>query len=212
LLPWLAQELTGEQVGQWFAHVARGQTLRYEMPGLLALNFVLTHALGGGGFNMGYAGIAMMAGSMFGSWLARRKASGGLVTGPGSGTSDSIPAWLSNGEYVIRASVTQQPGMQPLLASINQGGLEAFKRIKGVAKHSTGGLAGIPAPNFSAPSLGSNALPERSGNTTVENKVTVGLIDNPDKIGQFLASSEGETVLIDMMSKNPQPFRQIFGV
>jgi len=49
LLPWLAQELTAERVGQWFAHVARGQTLRYEMPGLLALNFVLSHALGGGG-------------------------------------------------------------------------------------------------------------------------------------------------------------------
>jgi len=164
-----------------------------------------------GGSSFGLYGMAMMAGSMFGSWLARRKASGGLVTGPGSGTSDSIPAWLSNGEYVIRASVTQQPGMQQLLASINQGGLEAFKRIKGIAKHSTGGLAGIPAPNFSAPSLGTAELPERES-TTVENKVTVGLIDNPDKIGAFLASSEGETVLIDLMSKNPQPFRQIFGV
>jgi len=49
LLPYVAQALTRERVGQWFAHVARGQTLRYEMPGLLALNFVLTHALGGGG-------------------------------------------------------------------------------------------------------------------------------------------------------------------
>jgi len=49
---------------------------------------------------------------------------------------------------VIRASVTQQPGMQQVLASINQGGLEAFKRIKGIAKHSTGGLAGITARTF----------------------------------------------------------------
>jgi hypothetical protein len=31
----------------------------------------------------------------------------GPVSGPGTGTSDSIPApWLSNGEYVTRASVT----------------------------------------------------------------------------------------------------------
>jgi hypothetical protein len=33
-------------------------------------------------------------------------ASGGYIRGPGTGTSDSIPAWLSNGEYVVRAAST----------------------------------------------------------------------------------------------------------
>jgi TP901 family phage tail tape measure protein len=37
-------------------------------------------------------------------------ASGGHVRGPGSGTSDSIPAMLSNGEYVIRAASVQKYG------------------------------------------------------------------------------------------------------
>ncbi len=32
------------------------------------------------------------------------KATGGRITGPGTGTSDSIPAWLSNGEAVLKAS------------------------------------------------------------------------------------------------------------
>lgn len=32
------------------------------------------------------------------------KATGGRISGPGTGTSDSIPMWLSNGEHVIRAS------------------------------------------------------------------------------------------------------------
>ena len=32
------------------------------------------------------------------------KATGGRITGPGTGTSDSIPMWLSNGEHVIRAA------------------------------------------------------------------------------------------------------------
>jgi hypothetical protein len=49
LLPWLKRELTGERVGQWFAHVQRGDTVRYEMPELLAFNFVLGNALDGGG-------------------------------------------------------------------------------------------------------------------------------------------------------------------
>ena len=37
---------------------------------------------------------------------------GGNVKGPGTGTSDSIPAYLSNGEYVIRASAVQQYGKE----------------------------------------------------------------------------------------------------
>ena len=49
LLPWLKQELTAERVGAWFAHVLRGTATRYEMPGLLGFNFVLTNALDGGG-------------------------------------------------------------------------------------------------------------------------------------------------------------------
>jgi hypothetical protein len=38
-------------------------------------------------------------------------ATGGSVRGPGTGTSDSIPAWLSNGEYVIPARIVQQLGV-----------------------------------------------------------------------------------------------------
>lgn len=37
-------------------------------------------------------------------------ASGGYITGPGTGTSDSIPAWLSNGEYVINARAVKALG------------------------------------------------------------------------------------------------------
>lgn len=39
------------------------------------------------------------------------KASGGLITGPGSGTSDSIPTMLSNGEYVIPAASVRKFGV-----------------------------------------------------------------------------------------------------
>lgn len=49
LLPWLKQELTVERINRWFAHVQRGKAVRYELPGLLALNFVLINALDGGG-------------------------------------------------------------------------------------------------------------------------------------------------------------------
>jgi tape measure domain-containing protein len=51
-------------------------------------------------------------------------ATGGFVSGSGTGTSDSIPAMLSNGEYVINASSTRK--FLPLLQSINSGSYGKF--------------------------------------------------------------------------------------
>ena len=57
-------------------------------------------------------------------------ATGGYVTGPGTGTSDSIPARLSAGESVINAKSTAMFG--PLLSSLNQaGGGVAFNPATG---------------------------------------------------------------------------------
>lgn len=39
---------------------------------------------------------------------SRKVATGGRIHGPGTGTSDSIPAWLSNGEHVIRAAAASR--------------------------------------------------------------------------------------------------------
>lgn len=61
----------------------------------------------------------------------RAFADGGPVRGPGTGTSDSVPAMLSNGEYVIRASAVRQYGY---------GFLDAVNR--GVAKFAQGGPVG----------------------------------------------------------------------
>lgn len=44
-------------------------------------------------------------------------AQGGKVTGPGTGTSDSIPAMLSNGEFVMTAAATKM--FEPLLMTMN---------------------------------------------------------------------------------------------
>ena len=41
-------------------------------------------------------------------------ATGGYITGPGTGTSDSIPAMLSNGEYVLRSAAVDRIGVATL--------------------------------------------------------------------------------------------------
>lgn len=48
-------------------------------------------------------------------------AMGGFISGPGTGTSDSIPARLSNGEYVIRAAAVKSVG-RGFLDSVNAQG------------------------------------------------------------------------------------------
>ncbi len=46
---WLRTQLHADQVQAYFSHLVQGPVLRYEVPGLQALNFVLQQALGGGG-------------------------------------------------------------------------------------------------------------------------------------------------------------------
>lgn len=45
----LREEVTADRVRRYFASVCRGKVDRYEIPGLLALNFILHDSLGGGG-------------------------------------------------------------------------------------------------------------------------------------------------------------------
>ena len=71
-------------------------------------------------------------------------ASGGLISGPGTGTSDSIPAMLSNGEYVIKAKAAKKLGRR-FLDSVNAG--NPFQ-LAGMNKPA------INKPSFSLPSMG----------------------------------------------------------
>jgi len=68
-------------------------------------------------------------------------AEGGHVTGPGSSTSDSIPAWLSNGEYVLNAGAVRRIGVGNLDAA-NSGAA-----VRGAARFATGGYVGAAAAN-----------------------------------------------------------------
>lgn len=66
---------------------------------------------------------------------APRRAQGGLLSGPGTGTSDSILMWGSNGEFVMRASAVQQYGLG-FMDAVNQG------RFHSLPRFSEGGAVG----------------------------------------------------------------------
>jgi hypothetical protein len=75
---------------------------------------------------------------------AVKAAGGGLIHGPGSSTSDSIPAWLSSGEFVVRAAVVKQPGVLEALMELNAGDTLALRR-RGFRGFAEGGLVEVGA-------------------------------------------------------------------
>jgi TP901 family phage tail tape measure protein len=70
-------------------------------------------------------------------------ANGGFIRGPGSGTSDSIPAMLSNGEYVIRANAVKTIGVDTL-NKLNQADRLGFAAGGMVRAYRKGGMVGCP--------------------------------------------------------------------
>jgi hypothetical protein len=67
--------------------------------------------------------------------------SGGLVRGPGTGTSDSIPRMLSDGEYVVKASAVGAYGVD-FMNALNQQKIGSFT-ASGSGQQSSGGSSVI---------------------------------------------------------------------
>ncbi|UKK92055.1 hypothetical protein L7D45_09040 [Brucella pseudogrignonensis] len=122
------------------------------------LNSGLDALFGGGG---GFGGLL---GGIFGGvgksdpWSGLRLAGGGHVSGPGSSTSDSIFAKLSNGEFVVNAKATKQ----------NRGILEAINKGIPLEHFAQGGAAGIPKlASITAPRIPTlSSMSQTNNNTT----------------------------------------------
>lgn len=111
-------------------------------------------------------------------------ASGGHITGPGGPTTDSIPAWLSNGEFVVRAAVVQQPGMLDLLHRIN-GSNSALRGFRSTPRFAGGGEVLAKSSDKSGP------------NIRIQNVV------DPRMTLDVLGTPEGERVILNIIDRNP---------
>ena len=83
-----------------------------------------------------------------------QSAAGGYISGPGTGTSDSIPAMLSNGEFVINAKSA---------ASFGYGNLESINKM------AAGGLA----TRFDIPSYDMQSRMKQGGGNSSSSNVTI---------------------------------------
>ena len=142
-------------------------------------------------------------------------ATGGQVTGPGTGTSDSIPAWLSNEEFVTRAAVTTQPGALAFLHDFNARGMAALGDWSLAVRHATGGLAGIPAPAMGSPSLSTATLSDSGGDrsTTIKNAIDLHVYDDPQRIADSAFNTrQGKDAFYLMLSRDPAKVRSLLNI
>lgn len=113
-------------------------------------------------------------------------ASGGLIRGPGTSTSDSIPAWLSDNEYVVRARAVKHYGPGMLDAINNMRVPRSARRFR------DGGLVASP-PRPSNPAAG--------GRTT--NSQLTGVIGlEPGLKAEFFTDRSTDRVFVEKLARN----------
>lgn len=147
-----AQGFLSQQIGGFFTGIITGSASAEEAIGRL-LSSLAEAALQAALFGQGplgslFGGGAGILGAIFGfsGGGVVKAATGGMIRGPGTGTSDSIPARLSDGEFVINAKATAKH--RRLIEAINADRVPAF---------ATGGLASarpVSAPSFTSGSAG----------------------------------------------------------
>lgn len=137
---------------------------------------------GGGGLGGLISGLFQWAGF----------ASGGYVTGPGTTTSDSIPARLSAGEYVLRAEAVRRVGVE-FLHALN-GGLAAPRWLGPRLAFADGGLVPDVAQ---APA----AAPSQS--------VRIVNVIDPGMAADYLNSAAGEKTILNVLSRNGSAVREL---
>jgi cell wall-associated NlpC family hydrolase len=95
----------------------------------------------------------------FGGTPIAKFASGGFISGPGGPRSDMIPAMLSNGEYVVKASSVAKYG-KGFMDQVNSGSLNPFQGSSMQPRmFADGGMVGsAPMPAFSMPAMADTSV------------------------------------------------------
>jgi len=140
---------------------------------------------GGGGGTGAFAGVKGGPSSSIPGFDA-----GGVVTGPGTATSDSIIGRLSAGEYVVRAAAVAQPGILQALETINRGTPTLRTQGRGHAlRFAEGGL--VP------PGSG-------SGGSSDQAWLRVGL--QKGLMVEMIRSPEGRQAFLEVVQDNARAF------
>lgn len=136
----------------------------------------------------------------FGSLIFRAKggfvkaATGGAIYGAGTATSDSIPAMLSNGEYVIKAAAVKRLGV-PFLDALNQGKTPGYS------------VGGLVHANANSAGNGGSAVVKQGGSITFN----INALDVSDFV-DYLRNRGGAEAIRQMIFDDNRDFAGMAGV
>ncbi len=92
----------------------------------------------------------------------QRRATGGRIIGPGTGTSDDVPLLASNGEFMVRTWAAQKIGYERMEYINRTGSLPRFADGGVIGRHATSGTMPL-APQAAGPAFALNLQQEISG-------------------------------------------------
>lgn len=127
-------------------------------------------------------------------------ASGGHIRGAGTGTSDSIPARLSHGEYVVRAKAVKAYGVNFL---------EALNRMKlGSGQLQPFSITRPSRARFAEGGVVDSGVGGGKGEAPLSSLRLINIVDSEAIVGDYLNSAQGEEILFNFMRKNGSSIKQ----
>ena len=129
-------------------------------------------------------------------------ATGGYISGKGTSTSDSIPAMLSNGEYVIKADSVRRYGLN-FLDAVNSGHFTRMRTV--IPRFADGGYVGDALQDTAR---GMTDFAKNIGTSvSTTNNMNVALVRNEQEAYEhFMRSPAGQRILVDFQKGNGRVF------
>lgn len=134
-------------------------------------------------------------------------ATGGHITGKGTGTSDDIPIWASNGEYMMKAEAVAKLGLG------NLDYMNATGNLPG--KFADGGLI-RNTPDLGNPNLGSTpqflGREQQSSSNSMQGLTIINQIEQEDLVGGYLRKPAAGQLILNLIKASPSEFKRAMGV
>ena len=134
-------------------------------------------------------------------------ATGGHITGKGTGTSDDIPIWASNGEYMMKAEAVAKLGLG------NLDYMNATGNLPG--KFADGGLI-RNTPDLGNPNLGSTpqflGREQQSSSNGMQGLTIINQIEQEDLVGGYFRKPAAGQLILNLIKANPSEFKRAMGV
>ncbi|WP_374663930.1 hypothetical protein [Acinetobacter sp.] len=163
-------------------------------------------------YNMPAVGMAVMQTGLLEAAVSALSpvgfATGGHITGKGTGTSDEIPIWASNGEFMMRTAAVNMLGLDTL-NFMNQTG-----RLPNA--YADGGPIALDAPklmNVQSPAMQDYVSQTQQNASAQGQQLTiVNQIEQDDLVGNYMRGAAGGQILINQIKANPSDFKAALGI